>query len=86
MASLWLTLQVRHVESSAISTYNDKIMISWSNEVNLLFWEKTKKNLLFWFDVQNLPQVVVFWQRAEPVLHDGVADYVLRGEVKFILG
>ncbi len=38
-------------------------------------------NSLFWLDVQNLPQVVVLRQRAEPVLHDGVADNVLQGEV-----
>jgi hypothetical protein len=40
---------------------------------------------LFWLDVQNLPQVVVLRQRAEPVLHDGVADNVLKGEVKLVL-
>ncbi len=41
-------------------------------------------NLLFGLNVKNLPEVVVLWQRAQPVLHDGVADYVLQGGVKFI--
>jgi hypothetical protein len=49
--------------------------------MNLLLNNDFITNLLFWFDVQNLPQVVVLRQRAQPVLHDGVADNVLQGEV-----